>query len=920
MISTDRRHNSDKWPSPWPGSRTWRSGTVWALMMVFGFVGTLFLSACGGGGGGSSSGGGGGDNSVVNSLSSYVMPSELSAVPASESRDQQVTPRSVLRALFRTYTDENSDYSKAKTRKYVEERSLEQFDVLEDVLTALNQTHYYDEIGNGAYRAMVIQVGDEGGQQQKSLAPWVVKADIIDADGDIVSPDDAVEGQDYDVQVLAWIEEGDQIVKGKFIISDPPTQNEDGSYADYGEWQITANFESDSGGDTGEGFAATCERGTTGQSIIRLHEAHSEGPPEMGDLSAEVAAVMYRSEDEGYGKVRYPDWEAMYGEGGPIEGLTEVPTEDALYAYNNAYLGVSVDGDDPVYKQRGEVVEMTHQYGVFKASNGRDLQRDKQFGFPIRYDDNGTTRHGYYGAWQGRHQLWLNGSDDGEVDLATLEGTEVTREDWNPDSEPQTYTIGPTFDGVLAMRTYATASLDDIQNIPVEIWVNQDYQLLYESGTWWYCPNVEWTMDGPTCAGTPVDFGTEIGWNTLVKGANDNRKWVNIDGWDNNTQQNKRFVYLPDSNSYGVDAGLYEAEEVFGDNGSSMVPTTTPPTPLDTANVTQLWVWVSGSIYVMYDGSGWVEKELVDFDEETWTPEFGGNDMDYTLPEGRELYINMQGANYVVRKDGDVTSVLLELQTAANPSNTLTGGEMADVGDYVLKEPWAENNSTYRFDIDPTSDTYLMLVYNTVGDNDTDQNGDPEVSEGDVVERDIWGIEAYVDDTPVVGDDDRPVAFNWEYDSGEGDWGAVTYLMDGDDYLILDDPVRFEPFEVELADSTVKTLALQFDGWMCGLPDLYRDLERNDWVMTTDISEKIINLPAGTALTDVATGIEYVLKPLEVSQFLLPAEAGTDTGLDDLLGDAEDVDISDVPDFTDNNMGDTPTGTELLYSEGKPVE
>jgi hypothetical protein len=90
--------------------------------------------------------------------------------------------------------------------------------------------------------------------------------------------------------------------------------------------------------------------------------------------------------------------------------------------------------------------------------------------------------------------------------------------------------------------------------------------------------------------------------------------------------------------------------------------------------------------------------------------------------------------------------------------------------------------------------------------------------------------------------------------------------------------------------------------------------------MTTDISEKIINLPAGTALTDVATGIEYVLKPLEVSQFLLPAEAGTDTGLDDLLGDAEDVDISDVPDFTDNNMGDTPTGTELLYSEGKPVE
>ena len=335
------------------------------------------------------------------------------------------------------------------------------------------------------------------------------------------------------------------------------------------------------------------------------------------------------------------------------------------------------------------------------------------------------------------------------------------------------------------------------------------------------------------------------------------------------------------------------------------------PTAIDTNKVNQLWVWVSGNLYVEYTGvtettsTGWVAKELVSFDEESWQPTFGDNDVEYKLPEGREIYINMNGASYVARKEGGELSVQLELQTAANPENATT---VVPDGT-VLSEPWDENGATYEFVTDPASDDYLMLVYASVPDNAQDMDGN-EVQVGDVVTTGKWGLRA-----SIAGEE---VDFNWEYN--EWGWGSVTYLMDGSDYLILDDPVRFEPFEVELADSTVKTLALQFDGWMCGLPDLYRDLERNDWVMTTDISEKIINLPAGTALTDVATGIEYVLKPLEVSQFLLPAEAGTDTGLDDLLGDAEDVDISDVPDFTDNNMGDTPTGTELLYSEGKPVE
>ncbi|MEJ2640017.1 MAG: hypothetical protein P8010_10615, partial [Desulfosarcinaceae bacterium] len=160
---------------------------------ILALVGASFLSACGGSGGGSgSSGGSGGDNAVVASLSNYVMPAELSAVPASEESTTASSLRILARTFSRAYNGADTDYTKATTRKFVEEHTLEQFDVLEDVLTAIHQTKYWEQLGEPAYRAMVTQVGEgEGGKQQKSLQPWIVEADIVDTDGNVVDPDAA---------------------------------------------------------------------------------------------------------------------------------------------------------------------------------------------------------------------------------------------------------------------------------------------------------------------------------------------------------------------------------------------------------------------------------------------------------------------------------------------------------------------------------------------------------------------------------------------------------------------------------------------------------------------------------------------------------------------------------------------------------
>ncbi len=459
---------------------------------------------------------------------------------------------SSLRALSRAAADAGTDYSKAETRKYVEEHALEQFANLESVLNALSQTNYADEIGNGPYKAMVAFQDDEQGNSKKTLESWVCQSDEMTDDN----------GNSY-LRARAWIEEqneeGPELIKAEFKIYAPPTKNEDGSYADYGRWDLNVKFGDDG---TKDFFAASCDVNEDGITVLKVHEKFEEsGPASETSLPAEMMGVMYRSGTAGYGKVQYPDWDALYGPDAD-PNITALPSIAASYAYNADYLAVKDGDDDTMYKDRFEIVEMTHRYGVYNADTGEDVMRSKSFGFPVYWTTSGgLIKRAYYGAWQGRHQLWTQDGDP------VAEGTEVTREDFNPDATPETYTVGKTFSGVLSKRTYVEASLDDIKGIPVELFIDNQYNLLYNGGTWYQCPQIDWGTNPPSCMVTPIDFGAEIGFASLVVGANDNRKNVNINGWDVTAQENKTYVYELASDANGNQAGFYEATQGQGDFG-----------------------------------------------------------------------------------------------------------------------------------------------------------------------------------------------------------------------------------------------------------------------------------------------------------------------------------------------------------------
>jgi hypothetical protein len=149
----------------------------------------------------------------------------------------------------------------------------------------------------------------------------------------------------------------------------------------------------------------------------------------------------------------------------------------AAYAYNDTHLGVQKEGEAvPAFKDRTAITELTHRYGMFDSETGENVLKTKSFGFPVRFTDANGTHFAYYGAWQGRHQLW---SDIGPVP----DDTTVTREDHGANQTAETYTT-VSFVGTLTKRTMVDADMSDIQDLPFETWINQGGDLVYSAGDW----------------------------------------------------------------------------------------------------------------------------------------------------------------------------------------------------------------------------------------------------------------------------------------------------------------------------------------------------------------------------------------------------------------------------------------------------
>ena len=1001
------------------------------LPMVAAFV--MTLSACGGGGSSSSSGStsgttdtsdsGGSTPTATNSDGETIsavnvgieIPSEISAVPADSSNGSAqasfLSFASALRKMSVTATSElatDSDYAKAIPSVYVEERALEQFDVIESVFSALAQTRYSDSenVNQGAYQAMIAWEEDQNGKDVKQLQTWTVDSRMIVVD----IPADVTGNTTGDVnKLMAWIPERDhhsgeeELIKAEFIIYSAPAKGADGSLLNYGEWDMNVLMGANAAGvDTipAEGpeafFAASARVGSDGTSILKVHDKFTEEMDAAGaatTLSEEMKGILVRNGTNGYGQVSYPDWETCFRGGDPNESNSNpcangVPINVAKYAYNANYLGVQETVNNTaspaVYKDRNldGAIRVVHRYSLFHADEnsaagiaaGDDVEKHLNFGFPVTFESTAQgdsnisfNAFAYYGAWQGRHQLWGPGGVTATTDGS--DGTTLTRQDVGPNETAPTYKL-KEFNATFTKRSMVDANLADIENIAVETWLNDHYDMFYMSdpdnnpGTsdadWQYCSAgyIDWGQNNPVCrnkadnsdAGfTPLTGSSLLASLSVGSGE---RRQVNIHVCNQNGCSD--YVYLATDPGEGFNfsggAGFYEAS--WGQNGLSATSPAAKLTPTDGMNMS---VNIGGSIYVAYTGefsgptttTGWVTKTLESFDQATWTPTFtSGGDAEFTPSRGVEYYMNAKGQNYVVKRIADATgsaaaySVQLELQTAANPANTDATKSILPTGTSYLAAPW---NTDVKLTLvkDPADSNYLLLEVVS------DSTGTYQA--GALYTDDLWGLTAYnssnqpldasgatlvVDEwgwiDPSANNNRQPVQFNYEYAGDDGEsWGKQQFLVDANNissYIILSDPISLSGVTLydNLGNDSGETVNLQFDGWMHGLPDMYFELQKNNWSIS-GLGDKVRRLKEGQEVT-ATDSTRYFVKPMETSLFLGEVNSFPNGDGQPDISAADAVDLTSVPNYTHHEMGVAPTtnaaGEPIVvkYSEGQPIQ
>jgi len=835
------------------------------------------------------SGCGGSDSSTTTSsvtTSGIGLPTEISAVSTGDTAGT-LGLASSIRTLAATAADlpADSDYKTTTVARYVDEPTLEVFGIIETILNAMVQTHYDNpaNVGAGPYKCMVAWYEERDGKTTKDLEEWIVDSQMTTENGQPVN------------LVHVWVVSDSDPVEVEVKIYQAPNQAANGTYLDYGKWTINALMT----GQTPPGrFYADADI-VNGDTVLRLVEDMSftesfAGPGGTTDitLNGVTRAIMHRGLSSGYGKAEIGDWSYCWNydpstSNSPCDdgsGSFTIPAPPVTYAYDASTLALQKtdSGNNVVtlYKDRSNPVEIAYRYGVYDATTGTDVEKTLNFGFPVTFtDSNGNRQYGFYGAWQGHHQLW---SPSGS---SLPDGTTVTKEDYSGQTSSQTYTT-KTFYGTLTKRLLTSADISQIAGIPVEIWIGDGFDLVYDAANsrWNKClwdPQANNGAGGESCS----DFTQ--GLVSLVPDTT-GRKEISINYWDTSTNTNVMLMY---------DGSGFFTTDGMGNKGPAFSP----------ADQDRLNVWVGGSVYIEYTGdfsnggSGWEEKDLVSFDQQTWTPTFAQTNLGpFDFPLDREYYINNRGVNFVVRRvavNGNASDyqVQMEQQQVVTPNNaaTLLNGVS------YLAFPWEDPVTRARYVFDPAS---MMLL-----------DGSNPVTSGQ------WGLMAYSDNgtsNDTSDDVELNLQFNWEYaDPQAGGWGAVTYLVDsGGNYLYLDDPLRFDPVTLTVNNTPIN-FSLEFDGWMHGLPDMRWELEKNHFELTPELAQKVVNLPAGTELT--SGGNSYFVKPIEIG-VILPTISAPANAPD--LTVAASLDLAGLSLPAEPAIGTPPSGLRVKYVEGEAVQ
>jgi hypothetical protein len=480
----------------------------------------MFL-ACSGGG--SSSGGPAPSPPPPGATTSLQVADKVSVVDAKLSGSVAgVAPLKVGFFTARaTSFSATSDYNTDKTNVYVQERSAEQFDTINNILCMMGQSKYDAMLNKGDYLALVDQnvcdstksnassAGQSSQASQSSGAnmPSYMKFTVNSSRVDNNSPE----------IVKVWIHQEKSDHNEPALIYAYITIDEGKSDTNpYGIFSM--NFAGFPIADDGTvatipGFKGTLQAvrsvasDPTSKVLLQFVQSDSHNDGNCGLVNSSTAVTLDRAPDGsgGAGHVK----QNYSGTGVNCTGSTEFDL-----AFNSADFfrkDLVAIGNPSVCLDRVNFKESSWSYGLYDV-NGARVQRDS--GFPIAYTAGGKTYNGWIGYWG----LWIDNSAP-----PITNGTVVSKVDYNNGSSTSTpYTVFAS-GGKLKKHTRKSMTLGDIKDLPLGYnefsqGTNTNYQVVWDGSNFNKVAQMPQNCNGnctwAKMASQPIDI-TSLPWGNL---------------------------------------------------------------------------------------------------------------------------------------------------------------------------------------------------------------------------------------------------------------------------------------------------------------------------------------------------------------------------------------------------------------------
>ncbi len=405
----------------------------------------LFLSGCGGGG----SGGTASDSSSQLTASLKVAES-VSVVDSQGSGGSGIKALTVgYRAISPVSLSSDSDYHTDEASVFVEERSAEAFEIINEILCSIGQSKYDEMMNEGVYKAQIdinqcaqgrdsaSQAGsDSKNQSSGSSMPdyemWTVESSRASSSApQIVKVWIEQEGGDHDPPSMIFVKM--TITEGK---SD---SNPVGVFDLYFKGHpLDSNGDPDTSVTIFKGYLKALQSG-----ILRFIIDGGFASGNEFEFFTEKVAV-----DKGVGKGSMDIFKAYSSDKG---SGSEVSRYNIAYNDTHFFRKNPYKPGDEVCLDRSDFDTSAWRYGLYDSNGARVTTNS---GFPIK---TGTGEHGWVGYWG----LWM---PDG---VSINNGDTVYTETYGPDGGTSTpYTVFAS-GGKLKRHTKKSIQLADMNGIPL---------------------------------------------------------------------------------------------------------------------------------------------------------------------------------------------------------------------------------------------------------------------------------------------------------------------------------------------------------------------------------------------------------------------------------------------------------------------